>query len=109
MSDPSARTFSADFKRFFLRGLVVLLPTVLTLWIIVQAYRFVDKTIADPINDGLKAGLVQLTSVCPPLKRAFDPNQDAIRTEHRMRYSEPAAPRPLPAAAPATPWGCAAG
>lgn len=85
---PSERTFTADFKRFFIRGLVVLLPTVLTLWIIVQAYRFVDKTIADPINDGLKAGLVQLTTVWPPLKMSFDPNEDAIRTEYRMRYGQ---------------------
>ncbi len=92
----SERTFTADFKRFFIRGLVVLLPTVLTLWIIVQAYRFVDKTIADPINDGLKAGLVQLTSVWPPLKMAFDPNQDAIRTEHMMRYGEPPEPADVP-------------
>ena len=31
MSSPPVRSFSADFKQFFVRGLVVLLPTVLTL------------------------------------------------------------------------------
>ncbi len=84
---PSERTFTADFKRFFIRGLVVLLPTVLTLWIIVQAYRFVDKTIADPINDGLKAGLVQLTSVWPPLQLAFDPSEKRVNEEVATRIA----------------------
>ncbi|MCH8005696.1 MAG: DUF502 domain-containing protein [Planctomycetes bacterium] len=83
----SERTFTADFKRFFIRGLVVLLPTVLTLWIIVQAYRFVDKTIADPINDGLKAGLVQLTSVWPPLQLAFDPSEKRVNEEVATRIA----------------------
>ena len=84
---PSERTFTADFKRFFIRGLVVLLPTVLTLWIIVQAYRFVDKTIAAPINDGLKAGLVQLTSVWPPLQLAFDPSEKRVNEEVATRIA----------------------
>ncbi len=84
---PSERTFTADFKRFFIRGLVVLLPTVLTLWIIVQAYRFVDKTIAAPINDGLKAGLVQLTAAWPPLQAAFDPSEKRVEEELAMRIA----------------------
>jgi uncharacterized membrane protein len=60
MTDPSARTFSSDFKRFFLRGLVILLPSVLTLWIVVKAYQFVDSAIAEPINRGMRAGLTKL-------------------------------------------------
>ena len=48
------RTFRADFKRFFVRGLVVLLPSVLTLWIMVKAYQFVDVNIADPVNAGIR-------------------------------------------------------
>ncbi len=82
---PSERTFTADFKRFFIRGLVVLLPTVLTLWIIVQAYRFVNKTIADPINDGLKWSLVQLASAWSPLQLAFDPSEELLEDVYRMR------------------------
>ena len=50
------RTFSGDFRKFFLRGLAVLLPSVLTLWIVVQAYFFVDRSVAEPINAGLRAG-----------------------------------------------------
>lgn len=47
-------TFAADFKRFFLRGLAILLPSVLTLWIVWQAYLFLDKQVAEPINSGIR-------------------------------------------------------
>ncbi len=78
MSDPPARTFSADFKRFFLRGLVVLLPTVLTLWIVVKAYQFVDNQIAEPINRGLRLAVVKAAGVWEPLQKHFGPDPDAI-------------------------------
>jgi len=35
--------FVSDFKRFFVRGLAVLLPTLLTVWLIVFLFRFVQK------------------------------------------------------------------
>lgn len=50
MSKSPHRTFSSDFKVFFLRGLAILLPSVLTIWIVVYAYQFVDTRIAQPIN-----------------------------------------------------------
>lgn len=40
--------------RFFIRGLGVILPSVLTLWILVTAFRFVDSNIAAPINAGIR-------------------------------------------------------
>jgi uncharacterized membrane protein len=84
MTDSSERTFRGDFKRFFLRGLVILLPSVLTLWIVVKAYQFVDNTIAEPINRGVRITLVHTAKVWEPLRDAFDPTADAIearRTE----------------------------
>jgi uncharacterized membrane protein len=33
-------TFSSDFKRFFVRGLKALLPTLITLWLLVWAWNF---------------------------------------------------------------------
>jgi uncharacterized membrane protein len=81
MSDPSARSFTADFKRFFLRGLVVLLPSVLTLWIVVKAYQFIDNTIAEPINRGVRVALVNTARVWEPLRDVFDPAQDALAKE----------------------------
>ncbi len=61
------RTFGSDFRRFFVRGLVILLPSVLTLWIMVQAYRFVDKNIAEPVNGWIRLGLSNLAKVWSPL------------------------------------------
>ncbi|MGP1346726.1 MAG: DUF502 domain-containing protein [Phycisphaerales bacterium] len=46
----SKRTFASDFRVFFLRGLAIVLPSVITLALIVWAYNFLDKSIAQPIN-----------------------------------------------------------
>jgi uncharacterized membrane protein len=42
------------FRQFFLRGLGIVLPTILTIWILVAVYQFVDQKIADPINRGTR-------------------------------------------------------
>jgi len=73
MTDHEARTFSADFRRFFLRGLVVLLPTVLTLWILVYAYQFVDTAIAEPINAWVRTGMNEAAPYWQYLRDQFDP------------------------------------
>ncbi len=73
-----ARTFSSDFKRFFIRGLVVLLPSVLTLWIVVKAYQFIYHNIAEPINGWIKLGLVQLGRNWTPARNKFGPDLDSI-------------------------------
>ena len=52
MSEEKAKPKKA--KRPFLRGLAVLLPSVLTLWLIVKAYQFIDSAIAEPINRGIR-------------------------------------------------------
>lgn len=51
-------TFSSDFRRFFVRGLGILLPSVLTLWIVWQAYLFLDRQVAEPINRGIRGGIL---------------------------------------------------
>ncbi|MGE3109283.1 MAG: DUF502 domain-containing protein [Phycisphaerales bacterium] len=51
-------TFTSDFRRFFVRGLAVLLPSVLTLWIVWQAYLFLDRQVAEPINRGIRASVL---------------------------------------------------
>jgi|TARA_R110000782_G_scaffold12913_3_gene38223 uncharacterized membrane protein len=45
-----AESFTTDFKRFFGRGLGILLPTIVTLWILWQAFSFVYTNVAEPIN-----------------------------------------------------------
>jgi uncharacterized membrane protein len=41
------------FKSYFLRGLAVLLPTILTIWIFILGYRFIQENISVYINRGL--------------------------------------------------------
>ena len=46
------------FKSYFLRGLAVLLPTMLTLWILAKAYVFVQENVSVHINRGVVEALV---------------------------------------------------
>jgi len=55
------RTLFGHFQRFFLRGLAVLLPTIITIWIVIWAYQFVEDSIADPINSGVRWLVVHTT------------------------------------------------
>ena len=74
----AARRCWADVKRFFIRGLVVLRPSVLTLWIVVKAYQFVYHNIAEPINGWIKLGLVQLGRNWSPARAKFGPDVESI-------------------------------
>ena len=44
---------SRRLKSYFLRGLAVLLPTILTIWIFVWGYSFIQANISSHIRDGL--------------------------------------------------------
>lgn len=83
--EPPAHTFRADFKRFFVRGLVVLLPSVLTLWIMVKAYQFVDVNIADPVNGWIRIGVNNAAKVWDPLAEVsiFYPTDEEFQTERK--------------------------
>lgn len=47
-----------DFRRFFLRGLAILLPTLVTVGILLWAWGFLSKTIAEPINRGVRVTFI---------------------------------------------------
>ncbi|HED52738.1 MAG TPA: DUF502 domain-containing protein [Phycisphaerales bacterium] len=53
--------FWSDFKLFFIRGLAVLLPSIVTLWLLFQAFIFLYNNVAAPINAGIRLGIVQIT------------------------------------------------
>jgi uncharacterized membrane protein len=55
--DSSKEARRGGAGRFFIRGLGVVLPSVLTLWILAAAFRFIDTNIAGPINGGLRLGI----------------------------------------------------
>ncbi len=49
-----SKTHRGGFRHFFFRGLAIVLPTALTIWLIVIAYQFVADKIATPINSGIR-------------------------------------------------------
>ena len=67
-------------SRPFLRGLAVLLPSVLTLWLLVKAYQFVDSAIAEPINTGIRTAFIQIPKHFPDLANslAIAPNAELL-------------------------------
>ncbi len=50
----SRKTFWTDFRQFFLRGLGILLPSVLTLALLWWAYGFLRNNVAEPINSAVR-------------------------------------------------------
>ncbi len=55
------KTFMGDFRRFFGRGLGILLPSVLTLWILSQLLFFLNNNIGEPINRGVRIAIIEIT------------------------------------------------
>jgi uncharacterized membrane protein len=49
-SAASGRRRRRPTQRFFLRGLITLLPAVLTVFLLATAYRFVDQYVTGPVN-----------------------------------------------------------
>ncbi len=88
MTDQSSGTFRTDFKRFFIRGLAILLPSVLTLWILVKAYQFIDVTIAQPINTGLRALLTELAIRWPSFQAVLIPDPTVIDQALAQRVAD---------------------
>lgn len=54
------KTFMSDFRRFFGRGLGILLPSVLTLWILTQLFLFLYDKVGEPINRGVRTAVIEL-------------------------------------------------
>lgn len=57
----SSRQGSRGPKKFFLRGLGIILPTVLTLWLGLVVYQFIHQRIAEPINAGMRELILRHT------------------------------------------------
>lgn len=79
----SRRSKRSSAARFFLRGLVTLLPVVLTVFIFVTVYNFVDKYVTGPINgviywslesNGAGWGALALLDVDPYSVEFLDPD-----------------------------------
>lgn len=66
-----------DFRRFFLRGLGALVPTLLTIAIIVWAYNFVNDNVGGPITRGLRHLCSWISK--EPAPGVIDPKVDPLR------------------------------
>lgn len=96
MTKPHRRTFFGDFRQFFGRGLAILLPSVLTLWLLFQAFMFVFNNVAAPINAGIRSTILWITprvvdeDSLPGWFRVTD--ADLIQYRRSLRF-EPLLPR----------------
>lgn len=82
----SDRTFGADFRRFFGRGLAILLPSILTLWILWYAFAFVLNNVAAPINRGIRWGVVQTAPEVLPSQPEKQPAWFRVTDEERAEF-----------------------
>ncbi|MEM7625659.1 MAG: DUF502 domain-containing protein [Planctomycetota bacterium] len=71
-------SFGTDFKKFFIRGLAIVLPTALTIWLLVIAYQFVNQNIAGPINAGVRAAVIQFSDWPQPTDQDFTDIYDEL-------------------------------
>ena len=73
----SNKGFVDDFRRFFLRGLVVLVPTLVTFAILVWVYRFVNDNVAVHMTEGLVLICSAISDTPPP--GWVDDDKDSLR------------------------------
>ena len=57
--------FVSDFRRFFFRGLATLLPTVLTIYVLVKCFEFIQENISVHITGGAVWVVVKATNDYP--------------------------------------------
>jgi uncharacterized membrane protein len=74
MDERPRHTFLSDFRIFFLKGLGILLPSIITLAILAWAFSFLRSNIAEPINAAVRSGVLY---VAPQIGsyNARDPDQ----------------------------------
>lgn len=82
----ASRDLATAYKSTFLRGLATVLPTLLTLWIVVATWQFLEGTIARPISEAIKTRLV-----------ATDTGNEAVfAIWDELEFLRRPAPRPAP-------------
>jgi len=77
-----------NFRQFFLRGLAILLPTVLTIWLLSVSYQFVQVRIAGPINQGVKALIVDFSPLPTATDKDYDEAVEALSGTQKDDWSK---------------------
>ena len=70
-------------RKFFFRGLGIILPTVLTAWLFYYAYTFVETRIAGPINSGIQIAIVQYTPWPKAIETDYGPVLEGLTQTQR--------------------------
>ncbi len=73
-------------KRFFTRGLAILLPTVITIGLVAWAYNFVDGTIAEPINRLIRYSIVSFSDFPEATDQDYDDVFNAIDASDKRAW-----------------------
>jgi uncharacterized membrane protein len=94
MSNKKKVGFWSDFKKFFFRGLATLLPTVLTIVLLVKCFDFIQNNISIHITRGMIYVVVSATDKYPKVtdkdNETFlgSPKYEAITKDHEGELSE---------------------
>ena len=80
-------SFGTDFRKFFVRGLAIVLPTALTIWLLVIAYTFVNQNIAGPINAGVRAAIIRFSDWPQPKDTDFIDTWSELPESRRQDWS----------------------
>jgi len=81
MVKKSDKKFWLDFRRFFLRGLATLLPTVLTIVLLVKCYEFIQENISVHLTEGVIHIVLLSTDDYP---HPEDEDYDDYKAEHKL-------------------------
>jgi uncharacterized membrane protein len=84
----------SPFKTFFIRGLTMTLPTLLTIWLLVFAYGFLKENIARPINILVREAVIQFTaypSVTPQYIEGFKEGLTSLQRSELESQPDPQA------------------
>lgn len=80
------RTWLDNFRHFFFRGLAIVLPTVLSFWLLLMAYNFVDGRVAEPINRGVRQLILTTTHWPPPQPRDYLEAEQNLDSNQQARW-----------------------
>lgn len=72
MTGTHRKTFFSDFRTFFVKGLVILLPSLITLGILLWAFNFLQTNIAGPINWAVRGVVLETGPMF------YDPESEAL-------------------------------
>lgn len=75
----------ADFRKFFGRGLAILLPSIITLWILWQLTVFVYRNVGAPINAGIRLVILEVIPRVVGEAAPADEPAPAVPTDEAQR------------------------